>query len=274
MKTRVLDKKTSRWLQNYYKGPNHPFKLRLWHWIWSRLGEPRLTVPYADRGWITLDIHDWLQGKIFQAGYYEREVWDRLSAYAASGESVWDVGAHIGSFSIRAGLDPRVAEVHAFEPDPLQGQVLAVNLPLNSGCYMQYPIALSNKNEKRKLYHGLPGNTGLSSLDVKVSDMSFEVDCRTLDDMVFKDGVRAPSLMKVDVEGWELQVLQGAERVLHEYPPKAMVLECECDSKGRILEPRVVEQLEKAHYRIERIVRPSGIIDERENYLAIHRKAA
>ena len=75
--TRILGKRVSRALRAYYLGPGHPMKLRFWWGMRERLRYPRLTIPYAGRGWITVDERDMLQGEIFVTGAYEPEVWGR-----------------------------------------------------------------------------------------------------------------------------------------------------------------------------------------------------
>jgi FkbM family methyltransferase len=268
---KFLGKTASHWLQKYYLAPDHPLKLRLWYAVWRLLGSPYVTIPYAGRGWLAVHLEDWLQRKIFTDGEYEAEVWRALEPYCDEDEVVWDVGAHIGSFSVRAGLHPRVREVHAFEPSVAQGRVLKHNLSLNRGRYQYHPFALSNEAEQRALYHGLPGNTGQSSLATAVTAQTSQVYCIEADRLIFNDGVPAPTLLKLDVEGWETRVLQGASRLLVECPPKAIVFEAESDRNGRCLEGGIQQLLEENGYEISHLPRPSKEIERRENYVAVLR---
>jgi hypothetical protein len=48
---------------------------------------------------------------------------------------------------------------------------------------------------------------------------SFEVYVTTLDNLVFKGGLPPPTKVKIDVEGFECEVLTGAKRVLENYAP-------------------------------------------------------
>src|SRR2546429_170096 len=106
-------------------------KIRLWRIFRQLLGEPRLLLRYLDRSWITLDETDYLQRSVLVTGMYEPEVWDALSSVAEHDEIVWDVGANIGTFAIRAVVDPRVSRVHAFEPDPITAALLELHNRLN-----------------------------------------------------------------------------------------------------------------------------------------------
>src|SRR5919198_280754 len=89
-------------LLRWYFGPDHPSKLRLWRYFLGAINNPRLSVPYGDGGVITLDYRDWLQAEILRHGSYEPEVWRTLVQYAGTDEVFWDIGSHIGVFSLLA----------------------------------------------------------------------------------------------------------------------------------------------------------------------------
>ncbi len=265
---KTISKPLSQLLRTYYLGPDHPMKLRLWRWVRKTIATGSLTLPYDQTGNITLDETDWVQRHIFTTGFYEPEVWNTLSSYAAREEVVWDVGAHIGSFAVRAMLDRRVKEVHTFEPDPANRERLVANLRLNVGRYSVHPYAMGSTSGIAKLHRGPSVNTGLTSLISGVGTETFYVECRSADDLVFDQKIPSPTLMKIDVEGWESEVFKGARMLLAEAPPKAIVFEADCDQSGQAKELSLLSYLEGIGYTICRIERPSGMIEHRENYLA------
>src|SRR5712691_6579640 len=128
----VIAKAVCRLLIAYYRGPDHPMKLRLWRYMRQLSGYPPLTVAYGLGNWIRLDERDWLQSAILSHGAYEAEVWAALAHHATHDEVVWDVGAYIGSFVLSAAQDSRVKSVCAFEPDPMTLKLLHRNLALNA----------------------------------------------------------------------------------------------------------------------------------------------
>lgn len=271
----TLGKTLSSALRAYYLGPEHPMKLRFWWWFRKRLNYARLTIPYGEGGWITVDERDVVSGFVFVEGAYEPEVWDALARYARADEVVWDVGGNIGTVAIRAVLDPRVRVVHAFEPDPVNAEVLEHNLGLNGDGFVVHRVALDSASEVRHLHLAPSANRGLSSLALATSTgKTVEVECRPADELVFDLGVEAPTLMKVDVEDWELHVLRGARRLLAEKPPRAIIFEAASDGRGEIVEREIVELLEGVGYRVERLLRPDGAVESRENYLAVHGSVA
>jgi len=202
----------SKFLIQWYYGPDHPAKVRLWEQIWSLLGKPRLTIPYQEEARISVDIHDWVQKKIVEEGVYEPEVWEALAAHANENEVVWDIGGHVGGVAIRAALHPGVGAVHTFEPHPETYDALTTNIRLNPDLPIAaYNIALGNRRGYQKLEEGPSINSGQSSLGNTFGNRTFDVRCSTIDHLVSHEKVSAPTLMKIDVEGWEAKVLTGAE---------------------------------------------------------------
>ena len=76
---------------------------------------------------------------------------------------------------------------------------------------------------------------------------TIEVRATTLDTLVFEEGLRPPSLLKLDVEGEEVAVLRGARRVLEDHRPIVLLsthsaaLRAECHrllvDLGYVVEP-------------------------------------
>lgn len=231
-----------------------------------------LTVPYGNGGVIALDERDWLQREILTQGFYEPEVWDALFEFASRSEVLWDIGAHVGTFTIRSLLDPRVACVHAFEPDPESNASLKQNVTLNAHrgkpCVI-HQLALTDGKGHRELFCGPPANRGLASLTTHPTRRAVRVTCESIDRLIFGQMVEPPTLMKIDVEGAEMQALNGALRLLKETPPRAIAFEAAADLTGRLVDDGVAHILGEADYTIRHIRRPNGVVDTRENFLAV-----
>jgi FkbM family methyltransferase len=261
----------SRLLVTYYLGPDHPMKLRFWGWFRKAVNYTRLTIPYSG-GWITLDERDYLQHAILRTGAYEPEIWDALARVMNEREIVWDIGANIGSFTLKALHDRRVARVVAIEPDSLHAAVLRYNIKLNgqeARCLLKQ-VALSDERRKQIFFHGTFPHTGGSNLGTDLGNGYFEVECWTVDKLVFETGVSAPTLMKIDVESWEEPLFRGASRLLCNQPPRAIVVEGDSDQQGNLQNQELAALLAQYGYRIQWLRRYSGDIYTRENYLATY----
>ena len=270
-----LGDRTSAALVRWYLGPDHTSKLRLWRYLLVALQQPRLTVPYGERGRITLDYRDWLQDSILRTGSYEPEVWNSISAHADQKEVLWDVGAHIGSISILACQDPRFELVHSFEPHPRTFGILTSHLRLNSDVAVAksvaHQLALGARCEERALTFGPAINSGMATLGSEDGSgrQRTTVHCRTVDSLVYESGVAAPTLMKIDVEDWELEVLRGAQRLMEQAPPKAIAFESAANARCEMLDVALSGFFSEHDYTIRHIPRPDGDIQPRENYLAV-----
>lgn len=135
-----------------------------------------------------------------------------------------DVGANVGMYSVFAAV-VRDVRVFAFEPESQNFALLNQNIEANglSGKVMAYPLALSDEIALRPLYLSefSPGGSCHSfgeevGFDLKprhgpFAQGSFSV---TIDHLVASGAMPCPEFMKVDVDGFEHKVLQGARKTI------------------------------------------------------------
>jgi len=133
---------------------------------------------------------------------------------------IFDVGANRGSYSLEALKVNSDSRIYAFEPHPLMFKELAKNTKgLN---VVTENKALSDVPGKARLYTGkddidVSHATLVDNIinDVLADDVErLEVDCDTIDDYVVKENVDRIDLLKIDVEGNELNVLKGSEKTI------------------------------------------------------------
>ena len=146
--------------------------------------------------------------------------WPRL----LSGDEVfWDVGANVGYFTLVAAtaLNHR-GRIVAFEPGKNAYARLTENLALNPWRNIQtFPLAVTDREGEAVLH--LAGDIADSSANLYQAvqvQAGCEV-CRTvaLDHFLQEENLPPPDLIKLDAEGAELAVLQGAQKLINESPP-------------------------------------------------------
>ena len=146
------------------------------------------------------------------------------------GSRVIDVGANIGVYALPWAAINADVTVHCFEPNLAVRSRLARNVALNrlTARIRLHAEALSDHAGTATLY----GNDDMSSLNRGVHTgagqaVPTEVPLARLDDIF---GLEGPplSLMKIDVQGHELEVLRGAQAVISRHRP-ALILEHEDD---------------------------------------------
>lgn len=128
-----------------------------------------------------------------------------------------DIGANIGDFSLEI-LNNKNVKVIAFEPLPVCCDKLSLIYKEYANRFKFFQIALSNKDGFSKLNYG-ETTSGLSSLETKINKIpyvrdlntnSIEVITKQLDSFINDLEFQNTDFIKIDVEGHEMAVLDGA----------------------------------------------------------------
>lgn len=123
-----------------------------------------------------------------------------------------DVGANVGKYTVQ--LSPFFAKVIAYEPLPENLETLYKNIELNDIKNVTVrEVAVGSRNGKAFLTRAY----AQSKIVNKPTSNTIEVDMVTLDDDL--KSYENISLIKVDVEGFELEVVRGAMRITKEHKP-------------------------------------------------------
>ncbi|WP_317195045.1 FkbM family methyltransferase [Algoriphagus aestuariicola] len=183
-------------------------------------GFPLFIQPSVDRG---------LEKKIFFTGTYEKGLLHVLDCLLTRGDTVVDAGANIGLISVFCGL--RVGKdgmVMAFEPHPETIPILRRNIEVNGLSQVAiYECALGRSSGTAKIYSNLQINRGAASMvDFVKGAPSFDIRVAVLDNILSELGPKRVRLLKVDVEGFEMEVLKGAKMLLSCADGPILVIEC------------------------------------------------
>jgi FkbM family methyltransferase len=194
----------------------------------------------------------------FALGKYELPLQETLASYLKPGEVFYDIGANIGFFSILgAKLVSSKGKVYAFEPVPDNVARIHHNARLNNFSQITViakAVSESTGEGELLLTKNIGGHT-LASAD-RPPDVqgSMTVDLISIDDLIARGELTPPNLVKVDVEGAELDVLQGMKQTLAQYQP---IVIYEIDAKQQEVFERkqqaVVDFLEAQSYQIQPI---------------------
>lgn len=157
---------------------------------------------------------------LFQTGTYEKGTLYFIASYLNRGDCFVDVGANIGLMSIFASqCVGNPGKILAFEAHPETHQLLQENIALNHVKNIEnFNFALGNEAGKATIYDNWNVNRGGSSLVIHSENSTgFEVDVKTLDEVIQNDF--QPKMIKIDVEGFEFQVLKGAVNTIKNSKP-------------------------------------------------------
>jgi len=187
--------------------------------------------------------------RLIQKGEFEKTRAAFLREILARGDVFLDIGANIGFFTVLAAQCG--ASVKAFEPDPLNYRRLLRNIKLNglnSAQVETRPWGVGRESGKALLHRPLTDNYGMSSIVSNQSPDGMGVPVRRLDDLVSSFDSRY--VIKVDVEGAELQVLQGAMGVLPQMKVGSLWL-VEVHRGAGVDANSVVDHFKRHDYRID-----------------------
>lgn len=154
----------------------------------------------------------------FLDGSYEAVVQTTIAEHLSDGSVFYDIGANIGFFSLLAApiVGPRGA-VYAFEPVPGNASSIRHTAQLNRLPNIEvFEEAAGERSGRAQLVltHHI-GGAALSSASSPLDMIGvIDVAVTALDDAIANRGLRPPSLVKIDVEGAELQVLRGMTNTL------------------------------------------------------------
>jgi FkbM family methyltransferase len=216
----------------------------------GRIAGKRTLARLGERSSVWAELHRMGASKVVYANppdHPEMLVWRRR---LRRGDLFVDVGANIGSYSVWAGEIG--AEVIAIEPAADTFALLEENVALNG-----YPI-----RAVRAAAGPSCGTVRLTSGRDTVNQISpggdAEVDMVTLDSVI---GERVAAGVKIDVEGFEIEVLRGGERALSEHRVRLIQLEWNSTSQAAVGTDRrpLADLLARHGYRLSR-PRPDGVL--------------
>ena len=179
----------------------------------------RITTEFVLYPWFGQNIiipRDWM-GALMKS--WEPQSFSYLSEHVKNGDSVIDVGACFGlytvAFSRLVGTD---GDVYAFEPDPYMFRLLQENIKrLHLTNVISFNIALGENNRVAKFY---VTDGGMSSLEPMAGLRSVtSVIVKTLDSFDFQK----IDWLKIDTEGTEHLVLEGAKQLLERCDPRMLI---------------------------------------------------
>jgi FkbM family methyltransferase len=254
----------SRLLVRGYRGVDFPTRLRVLRWLHTLAGGRRIVAPICTGALMAVDSRDVIQRQLLYAGTYEPEVTDLFRNELRAGDQFLDVGANVGYFSMLALSCG--AEVIAFEPDPISAAVWRLNCRLNDGGMRAqlHECGLGEHQEALMFHRTEVANVGRSGFKTQGGVESLRVQVQKLDDLSVACGLRAGSVWKLDVEGFESEVLRGAQEALRAFKPRLILFEA--DSRETDAAP--FELLEALDFEIRHLPRYSGEVDIKENYMA------
>jgi len=153
----------------------------------------------------------------------EQRFWSGLDL---SGITVYDVGAFHGLLTLY--FASRAKAVVCFEPHTQNHKRLIENLMLNGLKNVEVrKVGVGSRRETRRMVGSplMPGGASVEGKTVEtllragVRTVIEEIPIVTLDEEIQQASLPAPDLIKIDIEGWEIEALRGARNTLERCKP-------------------------------------------------------
>lgn len=175
------------------------------------------------------DLNVFLYRCLFVFGLHELDVDWMCQRLLQDGDVFVDVGACFGYHALTAARCVGTqGKVYAIEPQPDVFEVLQENVRCNGLANVEAGnFALSDRNEILRLHRFSDldfGHTSMAQLNHRVAQV-LSCTAITFDDYVVQKAISRIALVKLDVEGAELKVLEGASELLRSANPPMWVIE-------------------------------------------------
>jgi len=166
---------------------------------------------------------------ILGRGIFERRSFAKFMSHAPRRDTVIEVGAHVGSWTL--GFSKLFQNVVGFEPQPRNRKFLNENIArakADNIVIHPYAAVSSLTQEFQISASGSTRNSGMAHLIPAgdANEVGIPIECVVLDHflgaVIAEQGCHIDAI-KIDVEGMELDVLKGAEEIIHAHRPTILL---------------------------------------------------
>jgi len=231
---------------------------------------PVISSPLKGFLWSTATNYDYLTGT-----YEDPIVIETFLSWLQPHSVLYDLGAHVGYYSFLAQQKITKGIIYSFEPSPVNLEIFADHLALNKsriseGVINIQPYAVSDK-EKEVIFSdtkiSVEGNSYMKDKSgLKPAEMirikSFSIDA------LVANGFLKPDVLKIDVEGAELEVLNGAVNTLRSCKPNILLATHDSHLPG--IKNKCLELLGSLGYQVKHTGGYNKNLAGHDDFIAIH----
>jgi len=202
-----------------------------------------------------LDPQEWLQIHLLAGEPLEPRTIELFRKLLRPGDTYIDIGAHVGLHALVAGqcVGPQ-GRVIALEPQTYNCDKILMNSQMNGAANILVVMAAAGAEDGLIMLHNQARSdkARLTLAGEGVSDVSprFEVPLMRIDSVCARHSVDRVKLLKIDVEGYEREVLAGAEATLA--ITKNLIFECLPEADPATVED-VVSRLNRQGFDLRQI---------------------
>ena len=191
--------------------------------------------------WVAAPLEDYVGRAVFFSGGSTSKITWVCSRLVRPGDTVLDVGANLGlvTFVLAAQVGPG-GTVHAFEPNPRMQELIDLGIARNQLRNVRlYRVGLRKESGQLTLVvpTGHAGSASFVAAREPAACSRIQAPVRTLSGVMAEQRCVSVRLVKLDVEGFEPEVLRGAAEFFAETPPDAVLFELRADADELVEHP-------------------------------------
>jgi FkbM family methyltransferase len=213
--------------------------------------------------------------------YYDFNSMKFMEHYLRAGDRFIDIGANIGVYTLfAASIIGKNGHIYAFEPFPTTFERLKQNIKRNNLSQVNlYPYATGRYSEIVNFTTGFDTRNFVVSNELISNHKSniIKINCKPINLILSNNDYY--DLAKIDVEGYELQTLQGANKLLEKHNPPVILIEINGLQERYNKEQQLVDFLNSKGYKMHVYNTKKNIIEKVqetsplfENYIFIAEK--
>jgi FkbM family methyltransferase len=172
-------------------------------------------------------LNRWIAART-ASGDYEDRFQKRVLGEIRPNDCVWDVGANVGLYtSMFSRITGSNGRVFAFEPSPTNFARLTSSIGAVTNVVL-VPMALGDITGRMALVEGIDATGATSRLVGEAADVTqntVDVEVRRGDELILSGEADDPDAIKIDTEGFELDVIRGLQQTLRRPKLRALFIE-------------------------------------------------
>jgi FkbM family methyltransferase len=164
--------------------------------------------------------------------------------------TIFDLGANVGYYSAIFSFYSPKGKIFAFEPSYKNFNFLKLNLKKYSNIYLSDNAVSSFTGEKKDIINSI--------WNVETEERLFKFI--KIDDFIVENKINEIDLIKIDIDGYELEALQGMNNVLKNFNPYFLIEINHAAKTRNTTEQQIIDYMKSYNYKIIKIL-------DKENYL-------
>lgn len=252
-------------LLNFYINRKRSYKVR--SLLKKLIGNERIQIKYESIN-LYVGLNSGIENVVLFDEYNEKYILKIINYFASINYNLIDIGANIGLHSLTAAIANTEIEVFSFEPEPDNFYNFIKNISINN-CSNIRPFRLGIGN-----YIGISimnvnqgWNKGKHSMRVDFGDNQKQINIPMSKLDNFKDNLPTGYLMiKIDVEGFEKEVILGGLKVLSSFENIFLIIELLQETNGVLGCQEIIEILKNNDFLESYKINENGHFEKVVNY--------